>query len=108
MRFTPDGKGLATVISDGGRSDQGRAVSWTPAGLAPSVVYSSSLASLRTENPRTNEPTTLSRFLDLATGREIRLPAERGWRCSGVLPRRVQARRRPVGQARADRPGPAR
>ncbi|HKI20127.1 MAG TPA: hypothetical protein VKA15_19715, partial [Isosphaeraceae bacterium] len=66
MWFTPDGKGLATVISDHYTTDdRGNYEWWTPAGLAPAVVRSSP-----------NQTFALSRFLDLATGREIRLRAD--------------------------------
>ncbi len=67
MRFTPDGKGLATVIS-GFRRMEEKWLTWTPADRAPAAVYSAS--GLRDDTP------ALSRFLDLATGREVRLPVD--------------------------------
>ena len=105
MRFTPDGKGLAAVIS-GYRSRWTRQMeerwwTWMPAARAPAAVYSSS--EYRDVTP------ALPRFLDLATGREVRLRLDPRRKSSGlVLARRVPPRRGSVGRGCADLTGPAR
>jgi WD40 repeat protein len=66
MRFTPDGKGLTQVMSGSHSTNyEANGESWTTADLAPAVAYSPP-----------NQIRAFSRFLDLATGREIRLLAD--------------------------------